>query len=337
MILPSAMTVSYPNQQPERYAQFCIEPLRRTFGVSIGNPLRRILLSSIEGPALCSVQIRDVIHEFSTLPGVRDDMLRLLLNLREINVKCHDPKRPDFTVFLQAKGPGEVRASQLRIPADVEVLNPDLLITELAEDGALSIEMNYQWGIGFAFAADHTPHPRYLSINSIAVDANFNPVLRVAYHVERCDSLTENERLILRIWTNGSRSPAEVLDDAVARLKDELSAFSDLHDPNQSEEPARADVQRPGPGLKTPGTPLVGRPRNEGEALSNATSKHAAPSLDCLNLSPNILKHLREEGIYDLSALLRLRERDLRQIPGFGERSRREVQAALYALGFKLS
>ena len=182
------------------YGEFVLEPLARGYGVTIGNPIRRILMSSIPGTAVTSVYIEDVLHEFSTIPGVREDVIRLILNLKELVVKFHAPGPKTLT--LRAQGEGEVRASAFEVPTDAEIVNPDLVIANLAEDGKLVMEVRVEEGEGYVSADKHATKDR---INSIPVDAMFSPVRRVAYHVEntRVGQQTDLDRLILRVWTDG--------------------------------------------------------------------------------------------------------------------------------------
>ncbi len=161
------------------YGEFVLEPLNRGYGVTIGNPIRRILMSSIQGTAVTSVYIEDVLHEFSTIPGVQEDVIRLILNLKEMVVKFHAPGPKTLT--LRAEGQGVIRASDFELPSDAEIINPDLEIAHLAEDGRLVMEVRVEEGEGYMPADKHAIKDR---INSIPVDAMFSPVRRVAYHVE---------------------------------------------------------------------------------------------------------------------------------------------------------
>lgn len=162
-----------------QYGEFSLEPLKRGYGVTLGNPLRRILLSSIPGTAVTSLYIEDVLHEFSTIPGVKEDVIRLILNLKELVVKFHAPGPK--TLALRAEGPGTVTAANFEVPADAEIINPDQYIATLAEDGKLVMEIRVEEGEGYLPADKHAIKDR---INSIPIDAVFSPVRRVAYHVE---------------------------------------------------------------------------------------------------------------------------------------------------------
>jgi DNA-directed RNA polymerase subunit alpha len=188
------------------YGEFVLEPLARGFGVTIGNPLRRILLSSIPGTAVTSVYIEDVLHEFSTIPGVTEDVIHIILNLKELVVKFHGsgPK----TLSIRVEGPKVVTAADLECPSDAEVVNLDQPICTIGKGGKLVMEVRVEEGVGYIPSERHNTKDR---INSIPVDAIFTPVKRVAYHVEdtRVGQQTDLDRLILRVWTDGSITPTE--------------------------------------------------------------------------------------------------------------------------------
>jgi DNA-directed RNA polymerase subunit alpha (EC 2.7.7.6) len=164
--------------QGRHYGEFVLEPLERGFGVTLGNPLRRILLSSIPGTAVTSVYIEDVLHEFSTIPGVKEDVVEIILNLKELVVRFLDPKMESTTLILKAEGPKEVRAGDFTPSADVEIMNPDLHIATLEEGGKLYMEVRVDRGVGYVPAERHGIKDR---INAIPVDAIFSPVHRVAF------------------------------------------------------------------------------------------------------------------------------------------------------------
>jgi len=194
--------------QGREYGEFVLEPLERGFGVTLGNPLRRILLSSIPGTAVTSVYIEDVLHEFSTIPGVKEDVVEIILNLKELVVRFLDPKMQTTTLVLKAEGPRVVKARDFVVPPDAEILNPDLTIATLDKGGKLYMEVRVDRGVGYVPAERHGIKDR---INSIPVDAIFSPVRRVAFQVEdtRLGQRTDLDKLTLRIWTDGSVTPLE--------------------------------------------------------------------------------------------------------------------------------
>jgi DNA-directed RNA polymerase subunit alpha len=297
--------------QGRHYGEFVLEPLERGFGVTLGNPLRRILLSSIPGTAVTSVYIEDVLHEFSTIPGVKEDVVEIILNLKELVVRFLDPKMESTTLILRAEGPKEVRAGDFTPSADVEIMNPDLHIATLEEGGKLYMEVRVDRGVGYVPAERHGIKDR---INAIPVDAIFSPVRRVAFQVEdtRLGQRTDLDKLTLRIWTDGSVTPLEALNQAVAILKEHLNYFAN----------PEASL------LPTPEVP-------KGEKRESAEEDLDLP-LEELGLSTRVLHSLKEEGIESVRALLALNLKDLRNIPGIGERSLEEIRQALAKKGFTL-
>ena len=301
------------------YGEFVLEPLERGFGVTLGNPLRRILMSSIPGTAVTSVYIEDALHEFATLPGIKEDVVQIVLNLKELIVKFHEPGSK--MLLLRAEGPGEVYARDLVVPSSAEIVNPDLYIATLGKDAKLVMEIRVDEGVGYVAAEKHGIKDR---INSIPVDALFSPVKRVAFHVEdtRLGQRTDLDKLILRVWTDGSVSPDDALAQAVGILREQLGFFDQLAPQEVSEisgEPAA-----------TPATAPT-------SAASKATAEPSdTVSLDDLGLSTRVLYNLREEGIDSVANLTALTERELKKVPGIGERSVEEIKERLAALGLAL-
>lgn len=328
------------------YGEFVLEPLTRGYGVTIGNPIRRILMSSIPGTAVTSVYIEDVLHEFSTIPGVKEDVIRLILNLKELVVKFHAPGPKTLT--LRAQGEGEVKASAFEVPSDAEIVNPDLVIANLAEDGKLVMEVRIEEGEGYVPADKHATKDR---INSIPVDAVFSPVRRVAYHVEntRVGQQTDLDRLILRVWTDGSVGPQETLDKAVEILRSELNVFGNV----ETLPPAVMDmpqaVYTPA-ALSTPDRSGLGsmgvnpNPYDLPRQPELSINPQPFPSdlesprvtLEGLGLTTRVLHSLKEEGIDSVDALCALSDRDLKKVPGIGERSLDEIKQQLAQFGLAL-
>ncbi len=298
----------------DRYGEFVVEPLARGYGVTLGNPLRRILLSSIPGTAVTSVYIEDVLHEFSTITGVKEDVMQIILNLKELVVKLHDDE--PITLTLRAEKPGVVTAGQFDTPANAEIINPDLHIATLTKGGKLVMEVRVEPGVGYVPAEIHGTKDR---INSIPVDAVFTPVRRVAYRVEdtRVGQKTDLDRLVLRVWTDGSVNPREALDHAVEVLRSQLNVFSgEVAD--EIEEPV----------------PVMTIPMRKEEPSS--TAEQVQMSLESLELSSRVLHSLQEEGIDSVNALLALSERDLKKVGGVGEKSLEEIKERLAARGLRL-
>ncbi|HZX61542.1 MAG TPA: DNA-directed RNA polymerase subunit alpha [Candidatus Methylomirabilis sp.] len=205
------------------YGKFIAEPLERGYGQTLGNSLRRVLLSSIEGAAVTAVRIPGVYHEFSTIPGVKEDVTDLMLNVKALRVKMagEGPR----TLHLKATGPGEVRASQIEPVGDVEILNGDLYITTLDKDGKLEMEIEVGRGRGYV-AADRNKRESQ-PVDMVPVDSVFSPIARVNYYVEdtRVGHATDYNKLILEVWTDGSILPQEAVVQAARILKDHLNIF----------------------------------------------------------------------------------------------------------------
>ena len=307
------------------YGEFVLEPLARGFGVTIGNPLRRILLSSISGTAVTSVYIEDVLHEFSTIPGVTEDVIHIILNLKELVVKFHGsgPK----TLSIRVEGPKVVTAADLECPSDAEVVNLDQPICTIGKGGKLVMEVRVEEGVGYIPSERHNTKDR---INSIPVDAIFTPVKRVAYHVEdtRVGQQTDLDRLILRVWTDGSITPEHALDEAVEILRDQLSVFSSgekVLEKTVTPVPAAVIAREIAPVVKQVEAPVTS------SAASNKVT------LEGLGLTTRVLHSLKEEGVDSVDALIALSEKDLKKVPGVGERSLDEIkkQLSMYSLELK--
>ncbi len=298
----------------QSYGEFVVEPLPRGYGVTLGNPLRRILLSSIPGTAVTSVYIEDVLHEFSTIDGVKEDVMQIILNLKDLVVKMHDDD--PVTLTLRAETPGDVTAKMFDVPSNAEIVNPDLHVATLAKGGQLVMEVRVERGVGYVPAEIHGTKDR---INSIPVDAVFTPVRRVAYRVEdtRVGQKTDLDRLTLRVWTDGSVEPRNALDIAVDTLRNQLNVFS-------GEGFVEDEDAAPVLTIPTP-TPEV-----------EPAADEVTMSLESLELSSRVLHSLQEEGIDSVNALLALTERDLKKVGGVGEKSLEEIKERLAARGLKL-
>lgn len=299
----------------EDYAEFVIEPLQKGFGVTLGNPLRRILLSSIPGTAVTSVYIEDVLHEFSTIDGVKEDVMQIILNLKNLVVKLHQEEA--VTLTLRAEEAGDITAAAFDVPATAEIVNPDLHIATLAAGGSLVMEVRVEAGIGHIPAEVHGIKDR---INSIPVDAVYSPVDRVAFRVEntRVGQRTDLDRLILRVWTDGSVAPQDAVSTAVDILKGQLNVFggeaaSDIDTPDVNVVPVPASTQEE-------------EPKPVAETMP----------LEHLELTNRVLHALQEEGIESVAALLELSERELKKVAGIGEKAFAEIIERLDERGLKL-
>jgi DNA-directed RNA polymerase subunit alpha len=288
-------------------SKFVIEPLEPGFGYTVGNSLRRTLLSSIPGAAISSIRIEGVLHEFSTIPKVTEDVTDIIMNLKELVVRSETDE--PVTVYLKAKGPGSVTAGDIAPPAGVEILNPDLHVATLGKGGSLEMEMNVERGVGYRMA-DKNKSARD-PIGVIPVDSIFSPVRRVSYAVEntRVEQMTDRDRLILDVETDGSITPREALASAGGTLLELVQLFSDLA------EAASVSV---------------------GPAEDEDQPSDYAITVEDLNLSVRSYNCLKREGINTVGDLVQKSESELMDIRNFGQKSIDEVKTKLEELGLGL-
>jgi DNA-directed RNA polymerase subunit alpha len=296
------------NTVSETRSKFSIEPLEPGFGYTLGNALRRTLLSSIPGAAISSVRIEGVLHEFATIPKVTEDVTDVILNLKGLVLRS-ELDEPS-TIYVKAKGPGEVTAGDVSPPAGVEILNHDLHIATLGKGSSLEMEMVVERGVGYR-PAERNKKPRD-PIGVIPVDSIFSPVRRVSYSVEntRVEQMTDRDRLILDVETDGSITPREALASAGSTLLELVNLFNEL-----AESPGIAI----GPA--------------EDEALQ---SGELATIIEDLNLSVRSYNCLKREGINTVGDLVQRSEQELMDIRNFGQKSIDEVKGKLEELGLSL-
>jgi len=289
-------------------SKFTIEPLEPGFGYTLGNSLRRTLLSSIPGAAISSVRIEGVLHEFASVPKVTEDVTDVILNLKELVLRSELDE--PATVYLKAKGPGDVTAGDISPPAGVEILNPELHLATLGKGATLEMEMVVERGVGYR-AADKNKKPRD-PIGVIPVDSIFSPVRRVSYSVEntRVEQMTDRDRLILDVETDGSITPREALASAGSTLLELVTLFSELAE---------------APGL------AVGPAQDETQL-----SGDLAITIEELNLSVRSYNCLKREGINTVGDLVQRSEAELMDIRNFGQKSIDEVKGKLEELGLGL-
>ena len=306
MFIVARPQISENEISPTR-SQFTIEPLEPGFGYTVGNSLRRTLLSSIPGAAISQVRIDGVLHEFSTIPKVNEDVTDIILNLKELVIRS-DVDEP-VTVYLKAKGPGEVTAGDISPPAGVEILNPELHIATIGKGGALEMEMTVERGVGYRMA-DKNKKPRD-PIGVIPVDSIFSPVRKVSYAVEdtRVEQMTDRDRLILDVETDGSVTPREALASAGGTMLELVQLFAELA------EAASVSV---------------------GPAEDEDQPSDYAITVEDLNLSVRSYNCLKREGINTVGDLVQKSEAELMDIRNFGQKSIDEVKAKLEELGLGL-
>jgi DNA-directed RNA polymerase subunit alpha len=292
---------------------FVIEPLDRGFGYTFGNSLRRVLLSSLEGAAVTSVKIEGVAHEFTTLPGVREDVTDILLNFKNLICRLHG-ESPEIEVRLSKKGPGAVKASDIEAPAELEILNPDLEIANLSDKGKLEVTLTIGRGRGYV-PAELNRGPEH-TIGVIPIDSIFSPVRRVSYDVEaaRVGQRTDYDKLRIDITTDGSIDPRESIGQAAEILIRQLAIFTDLDRIEGFGEQAAAEAQVE-------------------PALAHGMENFPIEELELGVRSYNCLKRV---GIETIGDLVTKTENELAAIPNFGKKSIEEVKETLATHGLTL-
>jgi len=304
------------------YGQFVIEPLERGYGTTLGNSLRRVLLSSIPGAGITFVTIEGVLHEFSTIPGVVEDTTEILLNLKELAIRVlESPEGPDMgqppvegprILRIARTGPGEVLGADVESPGDVEIVNKDLHLATLdTSEAALNVQMEVERGRGYVPAEEHDSSRR--PIGAIPVDSIFTPVRKVGFRVEptRVGHMTDYDRLILEVTTNGTIDPADAISDAAKILDRYLILFFDFQ--QQEEE-------------------LAGAPEVE-----STTARQLQTRIEDLDFSVRTSNCLRREGIGTVGELIQRSESDLMAIRNFGRKSLVEVKDKLASMDLSLA
>src|ERR1700676_4525459 len=284
------------------YGKFDIEPLDPGFGTTLGNTLRRVLLSSLWGAAVTSIQIDGVAHEFTAIPHVKEDVTEVILNLKRLCLKSftEDP----VTLILDVKGPAEVRASHIQASSDVEIVNPDLYICTLAAKGHLRMELNVERGKGYVPAERNKKEGQPIGV--IPIDAIFSPVVKANFLIEktRVGQETDWDKLILEVWTDGTIQPDQAISEAAKQFTSHLSLFTRF-----TERIKDADV-----------------PQQKGNDLS---SRLADVPIEDLDLSVRALNCLKANEITKVGQLVALREEDLLSLRNFGRKSLDEIEEKL--------
>jgi DNA-directed RNA polymerase subunit alpha len=297
----------------ENRGVFAIEPLDRGFGHTFGNSLRRVLLSSLEGAAVTAVKIEGVAHEFTTLPGVREDVTDIILNLKNLIVRLHGAS-PEVEVYIAKKGAGPVTAADIEAPADLEILNPELEIAHVSDKGKLEMMLTIGRGRGYV-PAELNRGPE-TTIGVIPIDSIFSPVRRVAYEVEaaRVGQRTDYDKLVLDVTTDGSIEPREAIGQAAEILIRQLAIFTDLERIEGLGEAAAAEASIEAP-------------------VTHGMENFPIEELELGVRSYNCLKRVGIETIGDLTSKS---ENELVAIPNFGRKSIEEVREALATHGLTL-
>lgn len=294
------------------YSKFAAEPLERGYGTTLGNALRRVLLSDLEGAAITAIRIEGVPHEFSTIPGVAEDVVDVVLNLKGVVMKLHGDEAK--TAHLSVHREGAVTAADIVVDPDVEILNPDWHIATLDAGASLEMELQIERGKGFVPAErNRKPHQ---AVGVVPIDAIFMPVRKVNYTVEdtRVGQSVDFDRLLLEVWTNGSVEPEEAISKAADLLMEQFRPFALLG----KDEAALAAQEQAG-------------------AASTGGSSPLDLSIEELELSVRAYNCLKRANIYTVGDLLKKTERELMDIKNFGKKSADEVIERLKAFGFQMA
>jgi DNA-directed RNA polymerase subunit alpha len=293
-------------QVNERLSRFVVEPLEPGFGYTVGNAMRRTLLSSVPGAAIALVKVEGVLHEFTTIPGVTEDVTELVLNIKDIVVRMEGDE-PSGTLQLRARGPKDVTAADIETPTGLVIVNPDQHVATLNAKGRLDMELTVERGIGFE-VADRMKRKDVIGV--IPIDAIFSPVRRVTYVVEhtRVEQMTNYDRLVLEVETNGAVTPSEAVMHAARRLGELMGLFREL-------------VEGPAPVEESP---------------AEAAPAYADEPVEKLDLTVRSLNCLKREGVHTIGDLLKYSLEDLMDIRNFGEKSVIEVKDKIEAMGLNL-
>ncbi len=293
------------------HSKVSLEPMERGFGHTLGNALRRILLSSMPGSAVVEVEIEGVLHEYTTMEGVQEDVLDILLNLKELAIVMH--ARNEATLTLSKKGPGPVLASDIALDHDVEITNPDHVIANLTKEGEINMTLKVAKGIGYEpTTVRNNESGEDQPIGRLQLDATFSPVRRVSYEVEaaRVEQRTNLDRLVIDLETNGTMDPEEAIRRAATILQDQLSAFVTLDDTTESEVSQESE--------KPAVDPILLRP------------------VDDLELTVRSANCLKAENIFLIGDLIQRTEVELLKTPNLGKKSLTEIKDVLATRGLSL-
>jgi DNA-directed RNA polymerase subunit alpha len=307
LIRPKKPVVEHA-RDPKRSATLIAEPLERGFGMTLGNALRRVLLSSLQGAAITAVQIDGVVHEFSPIQGVREDVVDIVLNLKQVAIKMRGegPKR----LMLKATGPGEVKAKDIQVTGDIEILNPEHVICSLDEGASIRMELTVNTGKGYVPAEKNRPDDAPIGL--IAVDSLYSPVKRVAYRVDntREGQVLDYDKLIIEVETNGALRPEDAIAYAARILQDQLQVFITF------EEPKKATL-----GADKPDLPF---------------NPSLLKKVDELELSVRSANCLKNDNIVYIGDLIQKSEAEMLRTPNFGRKSLNEIKEVLSGMGLHL-
>jgi DNA-directed RNA polymerase subunit alpha len=298
--------------QTDTYGRFYAQPFERGFATTVGNALRRVLLSSIEGAAITAIRVEGVLHEFSPIPGAMEDTTDLILNLKRVPLKMHVEHQK--TLLLKTSEPGEVRAKHITPDADIDILDPEAYVGTLGQGSTLSVEMRVKQGRGYVSADKNFDED--LSIGWIPLDSVHSPIKKVNYFVEnaRVGQATDYEKLTLEVWTNGAVSPRDAVGLAAKLLRDHLSIFVNIEDDEASDEaPVEISDQ-------------------DRELYVDKLNK----SVDELELSVRSYNCLKNANIRTIGELVQKTESEMLKTKNFGRKSLNEIKEILAGMGLSL-
>lgn len=297
----------------DNYAKFTAEPLERGFGITIGNALRRILLSSLQGAAVVSVKIDGVLHEFSTIPGVVEDVTDIILNLKSVRLKLLNSE--EAVIHLSKEGEGQAKAKDIDTHGLVEILNPDQHIATLGKDARLNIEMVVRMGKGYVPAERHKPKDQPIGL--ISLDAFFSPVRKVNFRVRqaRVGQITDYDSLSMEIWTDGSVTPEDALAYAAKILKEQMNPFINFEEVPEPEEEDEEEERK-----------------EEEKKLMELLSRPVSE----LELSVRAANCLKNAGIRYIGELVQRTDQEMLKTQNFGRKSLNEIKSVLSEMGLTL-
>ncbi|MEX2642473.1 MAG: DNA-directed RNA polymerase subunit alpha [Acetobacterales bacterium] len=307
LIKPNKLNIE-AGADASRFATIVAEPLERGFGLTLGNALRRVLLSSLQGAAVSAIQIDGVLHEFSSIPGVREDVTDIILNIKGLALRMHGegPRR----LMLKVDKPGEVTASMIEATHDIDIMNPDLVICTLDQGTSLSMELTVENGKGYVPGSQNRTEDSPIGL--IPIDAVFSPVRKVAYKVEnaRVGQVTDYDKLSLTVETNGAVSPEDAVALAARILQDQLQLFINFEEPQAA--------------------------REESEADELPFNRNLLRKVDELELSVRSANCLKNDNIIYIGDLVQKTEAEMLRTPNFGRKSLNEIKEVLSQMGLHL-
>lgn len=313
LIKPENRELAAVDNRDQRFcSKVSVGPLERGFGTTMGNALRRVLLSSLQGAAVTAIKIPNVVHEFSTIEGVREDVVNLILNIKAIAIKAHSDGK--FTMNLKTTQAGAVTAGMIEVPSQIEIMNPDLILCHLDREADLSIEFTVETGRGYRPAKDNRKDDTPIGV--IPVDSIFSPVRRVAYDVtdERVGQQTDFDKLTMEVETNGAVTPEEAVALSARILQDQLQVFITFDEES-----------------------IGGQEGTSSEAQDDlGFNKNLLRKVDELELSVRSANCLKNDNIIYIGDLVSKTESEMLRTPNFGRKSLNEIKEVLSAMGLSL-